>query len=163
AVRSLGAVLAFAGLQVSLLPCAYPQAQDNRSKSKFFDWENLVSDIAGVADRTDPNLANPWGLALNPNSNIFWVADNHTGVSTLYRPDGTIVPLVVTIPPESQSAPTGTVFNLLANITPSAFHLSNGKPAIFIFDGEDGRITAWNDGTAAEVQFDNSSSGAIYK
>lgn len=33
--------------------------------------ENLQSDVAGVADRTDPNLVNSWGLALNTKANIF--------------------------------------------------------------------------------------------
>jgi uncharacterized protein (TIGR03118 family) len=155
-VRSFAAGLAIAGLQFSsaVLPCVY--AQDSKGKSDLFDWENLVSDIPGVADRTDPNLANPWGLALNP-VGVFWVADNHTGVSTLYRPDGTIVPLVVAIPPESQSAPTGIVFNFTKGFS------SNGSPAVFIFDGEDGRITAWNGGATAVIKHDNSSSGAIYK
>jgi uncharacterized protein (TIGR03118 family) len=135
------------------------------AQANFFDWENLRSDVAGVADRTDSNLVNPWGLALNTKFNIVWVADNGTGVSTLYRPDGRRVPLVVTIEPTSTqnptnpSAPTGIVFNHL----PHPFLLSNGFPAAFIFDGEDGRITAWNSGNTAAVQRDNSSSGAVYK
>ena len=41
-----------------------------------FTQTNLVSDIPGMARTTDPNLVNPWGLALGPNS-AFWVADNH--------------------------------------------------------------------------------------
>ena len=27
-----------------------------------FDWENLQSDIHGVAKQTDPNVVNPWGM-----------------------------------------------------------------------------------------------------
>ena len=93
----------------------FPSASALANSKNFFDWENLQSDIPGVADRTDSNLRNPWGLALNTTFNIFWVADNATGVSTLYQPDGTPVPLVVTIPPTPAenpipSAPTGTVF-----------------------------------------------------
>ena len=63
---------------------------------------NLVSDIAGVADITDPNLVNPWGLAAGPTTPL-WVADNGTDLATLY-PGGTertpisIAPLVVCDP-----------------------------------------------------------------
>jgi uncharacterized protein (TIGR03118 family) len=159
---SLGAALAVSGLQIlsALFPCASAQA----NATNLFDWENLQSDINGVGDRSDSNLVNPWGLALNTKFNIFWVADNATGVSTLYQPDGTPVPLVVTIPPTPAenpipSAPTGTVFNTFAD----AFLLSNGQPAAFIFDGEDGRMTAWNGGNTAVIEVDNSSSGAVYK
>jgi uncharacterized protein (TIGR03118 family) len=175
--RSFGAALAIiAGLQFSsaVLPCAYGQAQDSKSQSNFFDWENLQSDVPGVADRTDPLLVNAWGLAINPNADPktgpFWVVDNGTGVSTVYRPDGTPFPvgnpLVVTIPPTSadtgspiHSAPTGIVFNSF----PAAFHLSNAQRAVFIFDGEDGSITAWNGGTSAVIKVNNSARGAVYK
>jgi NHL repeat len=59
-----------------------------KEEGHFFKWINLQSDIAGVADRTDSKyLINPWGLAVSP-TGIFWVADNHTGVSTLYEPNG---------------------------------------------------------------------------
>jgi hypothetical protein len=51
---------------------------------------NLVSDIAGVARLTDPNLVNPWGLAIVPSSGRVWVSDNGTGVSTVYSKSGTV-------------------------------------------------------------------------
>ena len=44
---------------------------------------NLVSDIPGRAQLTDPNLVNPWGLAAGPTTPL-WVADNGTGLATLY-------------------------------------------------------------------------------
>src|SRR6266550_2080300 len=44
---------------------------------------NLVSDIPGIAQLTDPNLVNPWGLAAGPTTPL-WVADNGTGLATLY-------------------------------------------------------------------------------
>src|SRR6516165_1809962 len=100
AIRSFGVVVAISALQffVAVLPCA-------RAQGNFFTSVNLQSDIAGVAERTDPNLVNSWGLVINSNSQVFWVADNGRGVSTLYRPDGTPVPLgqsgqnFVTLPP----------------------------------------------------------------
>src|SRR5579872_442970 len=42
----------------------------------------LVSDQAGAA-HTDASLVNPWGLALNPTGPA-WIADNHTGLATVY-------------------------------------------------------------------------------
>jgi uncharacterized protein (TIGR03118 family) len=141
------------------------QAQNVQRVPGTFVWTNLQSDIAGVADRTDANLVNSWGLARNPvGNNPFWIADNGTGVSTLYQNDGTPVPLVVTIPPTSAdqgpnpiASPTGIVFNS----DPSAFILSDGQPAAFIFDAEDGGISAWNfqlnPNTQAVLKVDNSS------
>src|SRR6266576_575390 len=49
---------------------------------------NLVSDVAGLADHTDPNLLNPWGIAFSATS-PFWISDNHSGLSTLYNGSGT--------------------------------------------------------------------------
>src|SRR5438105_12375033 len=67
---------------------------------------NLVSDVPGLAAHVDPDLVNAWGLTSLPTS-PWWVADNGTDVSTLYRADGSKVPLTVQVP----SAPTGTVAN----------------------------------------------------
>jgi NHL repeat len=144
--RSLATALFVAGLQLLLVafPSGNLRAGGENEEGHFFRWINLQSDIPGVADRTDPNLVNPWGLAVGP-TGIFWVADNHTGVSTLYAPNGKPNPLIVTIPASSGIAtdvasPTGLVFNPF----PKAFLLSNGKPALFIFDAEDGGVSAWN-------------------
>jgi uncharacterized protein (TIGR03118 family) len=170
--RFCRAALVVSGLQFLLLvPWSSAQAKEHLNT---FAWFNLQSDVAGVADRTDGNLVNAWGLALNTNANVFWVADNGSGLSTLYQPDGTLVPLVVTIPPTSadtgtppQAAPTGIVFSTFPNV----FLLSDGQPAAFIFDGEDGSITAWNRGlkpiTSAVIKVDNSSpdpaKSSVYK
>src|SRR5436190_1139879 len=72
---------------------------------------NLISDIPGVAQQTDPNLVNPWGMALSPTGGTIWISDNGAtpGVTTLYTGDVkgspvSINQLVVTIPGDS---PTG--------------------------------------------------------
>src|SRR5438309_12059189 len=65
----------------------------------------LASSVAGMAPTIDPNLVNAWGLTASPTS-PWWIADNGTSVSTLYRADGSIVPLVVQVPVH----PTGAVF-----------------------------------------------------
>src|SRR5438094_634896 len=119
---------------------------------------NLVSDIPGLAANTDPNLVNPWGIAFGPTS-PFWISDNHTGLSTVYRGSGEIVPLVVTIPPPggspagTQASPTGAVFNGSADF--------NGD--LFLFATEDGTIAGWNGGTSAIREVDNSGASAVYK
>jgi uncharacterized protein (TIGR03118 family) len=134
---------------------------------------NLVSDTPGLALVTDPNLVNPWGLALNPSNGVFWVADNGTGVSTLYDGNGQPAPagspLVVTIPPPNGSpagttaAPTGIVFSNGPGFSVS----KSGKtgPAFFVFATEDGTISGWNptvDPTNAILVVDNSAT-SVYK
>ena len=104
---------------------------------------NLVSDVPGRAEVTDPDLSNAWGLAAGPATPI-WVADNHTDLSTLYS--GAVgsqpvvkVPLVVSI---AGGAPTGVVFN-----SGAGFVVSNGTtsgPSRFMFASEGGDITGWN-------------------
>lgn len=62
-----------------------------------YQQHNLVSDGAVPADHVDLNLVNPWGIAFNPFGPV-WVADNGTGLSTLYDGAGVIQSLVVEIP-----------------------------------------------------------------
>jgi uncharacterized protein (TIGR03118 family) len=116
----------------------------------------LVSDQPGVAPNTDPNLVNAWGLASGPTS-PWWVSDNETDVSTLYRGlDGMPQPLVVSV----EGAPTGVVFNETAG-----FVLPTGGVARFIFDTEDGTVRAWNpaQGTDSVPVADRSDAEASYK
>jgi uncharacterized protein (TIGR03118 family) len=115
----------------------------------------LVSDQVGVAAHTDPNLVNAWGLTAS-GSSPWWVADNGTDLSTLYRGDGTPQALVVSV----AGGPTGTVFN-----PTGGFLLPSGGKALFLFDGEDGIVRGWNgaQGTTAIVVANRSSAGAIYK
>jgi uncharacterized protein (TIGR03118 family) len=139
----------------------------NKSNTNNFNWKNLQSDIAGVARHVDPNLINPWGMALS-SSNTIWVNDNGAGVSTVYNPDGTATSLVVTIPPSASNTgganPTGIVFNGTANfpVTKAGVTL----PGVFIFVSEDGSISGWNptlDATNAILAVDNGATGAVYK
>jgi len=119
---------------------------------------NLVSDQPGVAQLTDPNLVNPWGMSHGPNTPI-WVSDNGTDVSTLYNGDVNgspvaAVPLVVAIP---GGAPTGQVFN-----DTTAFRLPGTTTVSrFIFIGEDGDLSAWAGGTSATLI--GHTTDAVYK
>jgi uncharacterized protein (TIGR03118 family) len=123
---------------------------------------DLVSSVPGRALHTDSNLVNGWGLAFFPHS-PFWVADNTTGLSTLYGPLGKAVPLVVTIPPAPSQpfGPTGSPTGLVANPSKDfvVSEKGNSGPASFIFDTEDGTISGWNqnvDPTNAVIAVDNS-------
>ena len=126
---------------------------------------NLVSDLPGLASFTDPNLTNPWGIATSATS-PFWVADNRSGVSTLYNSSGTPQTLVVTVPP-APPAPGGTTGNptgIVYNAT-NDFQVATGAAARFIFATEDGTISGWSQATGATaiLKVDNSASIAIYK
>jgi uncharacterized protein (TIGR03118 family) len=112
----------------------------------------LVSNNGVPGTLTDTNLQNAWGLAALPTS-PWWVADNGTGLSTLYTAAGAKVPLTVSVDDD----PTG----LVANNT-GAFPL-NGATARFIFDDESGTILAWNGGTAATQVLDLSPEDAVFK
>jgi uncharacterized protein (TIGR03118 family) len=148
------------------------KSHEDHGRDKGFDWVNLVSDIAGVARRTDENLVNPWGLVISP-TGVIWVADNGAGVATVYNSKGQPLPneanpLVVTIPAApgntEGSAPTGEVFNPTSDFVISQG--ANSGKSIFIFAGEDGTISGWNptvDPANAILKADASASGAIYK
>jgi uncharacterized protein (TIGR03118 family) len=148
--------------------------------STAFLQTNLVSDIAGLAQVTDTNLKNPWGLAASPGGPL-WAANNNSGTSTIYNGQG--VPQVslspVTIPPppgsppNTLSTPTGTVFNLQFDPATGGggFNVTeNGKtgPSAFLFVTEDGDIAGWSPGVDfknAVVALDNfqGGAGAVYK
>jgi uncharacterized protein (TIGR03118 family) len=149
---------------VALAPAAGAAAAQ---PGNAYHQTNLVSDLPGMAQLTDADLVNPWGLAFSPTSPA-WVADNGTGKATLYR--GFVngspiqkVPLVVSIP---GGAPTGQVFN-----PTSGFVVHSGDssgPAVFIFDSEAGLVTGWNPGVpppppSTQAQVGASVPNAIYK
>jgi uncharacterized protein (TIGR03118 family) len=159
-VFALGLV---AGL-VALAPAA--QSAPSRARNAYHQT-NLVSDVAGLAQLTDPDLVNPWGLAAGPATPV-WVADNGTGKATIYPGfvNGSPIqkaPLVVSIP---GGAPTGQVFNP----TPG-FEVRDGAasgPALFLFDSEAGLVTGWNPGVpppppSTQAQVGAGGRHAIYK
>ena len=121
----------------------------------------LVSDVPGLAEHTDPNLLNPWGIAFSSTS-PFWISDNHAGVSTLYNGSGQAQALVATIPPPAGGTPPAAPTGVVYNNTPD-FLVGPGLSARFIFATEDGTIASWSSGSAAVLKADNSASGAVYK
>ncbi|MBO0710688.1 MAG: TIGR03118 family protein [Acetobacteraceae bacterium] len=156
-LQGMGAALLLIGLVIA------PARAD-----VVFQETDLVSDGVVPAPVTDPNLVNPWGVALSSTS-PFWVSNNATGTATLYGVMGSTVTKTninppagnVVVPPASGSgtaAPTGQV----ANGTANGF-IVNGAPAHFIFDSEDGAISAWSSGPSATIVKNNAASGAVYK
>jgi uncharacterized protein (TIGR03118 family) len=126
-----------------------------------FEQVNIVSDTVGFNPlRLDPILQNAWGLAFAP-SGPAWVNANETGMSAVFNTAGADIIPPVAIPspgsPLGGGHPTGIVFN-----GSSGFRLPNGKPARFIFVGEDGIISGWNGGAVA-IQAKDNSADAIYK
>jgi len=123
-----------------------------------YSQTNLVGKTAGVANHTDPQLSNPWGISFIPGQ-PFWIANNNGGTSTEYDAQGNKVQPTVTIPvaahnPCPQGCPTGTVANDQAGIFGNAS---------FIFDTEDGIIASWTGQNNAITVVDNSAAGAVYK
>jgi uncharacterized protein (TIGR03118 family) len=132
-------------------------ADDNR-----YVQRNLVSDDANAvpAENTDPNLVNPWGLVFNPFA-FAWVADNGTGVSTLYDGNGNLNPPLVAIP---GGKPTGIVYSGSQSDFVVTKGMTNG-PSRFIFATETGVIAGWapNVDPNNAIEAYTSPSGAIFK
>lgn len=127
---------------------------------------NLVSDVPGLADVTDPNLIDPWGMSFSATS-PYWISNHGKGNTTVYTNSNTttgvtVSSTVVTIPPAAGGATPSTPTGQVQNST-TGFLLANGTKASFIFCTEDGTVSAWNGGTAATVMIDNSAAGAVYK
>jgi uncharacterized protein (TIGR03118 family) len=133
---------------------------------------NLVADIPNAAQRSDPRLINPMGLAFGPTVPIRIVC-NGTGVISSFGNDGQPFPSerqqLVNIPvpqrPRSgkPAAPTGVSFNE----TPE-FIISSGirrAPGRFLFATADGAIAGWSpeiDAHSATLPVDNSLQGVVY-
>ena len=124
-----------------------------------YKMTKLVSNVSG-AKHTDTELVNAWGLAYAPNL-PFWISDEGTGLSTLYKASGVKQSLVVTIPPASgtgKGSPAGMVYN-----GSSEFKIDTWTSA-FMFSTLDGTISGWShfEPNNALIAVNNSGSGAVY-
>ena len=121
----------------------------------------------GLAQLTDPNLQDPWGVSFSTGSPL-WVSDQAanvggSSVTTLYSVNGktgatSIVPVAFGIPnqggapPSGANGPTGQVNTSAPGITTSSTDFQvNGAKAAFIFANMDGSISAWNGGAKATI------------
>jgi uncharacterized protein (TIGR03118 family) len=156
------ALIASVGL---LAVAVVPATARNINSMNTYAVHNLQSDVPGLAAQTDPDLVNGWGITAS-SSSPWWVADNGTAKSTLYNGNtgAKITQVIVSIPgTDGPGAPTGVVFN--TSTDPTEFVITGGggtSVARFIFDSEDGTVSAWNGGAAAVIKA-TSQNGAIYK
>jgi uncharacterized protein (TIGR03118 family) len=122
----------------------------------------LASDVPGLAPATDANLKNTWGLARGATT-PWWIANNATASTSVYTGAGARVDVGGLAAQGVPGDPTGAVFSGITGQfqvgTTSTTTLGTSN---FIFDGEDGTISAWRIGsTAALVTVP--SSGAVFK
>jgi len=160
--RSFGVLAAVAALVLGL-PAA---ASAGRHDDFVAHQANLVSDVAGMAPLTDPDLVNPWGLSLNATSPL-WVSNAGSRASTLYTsaPGSGAASKNAVVRPTfpALGEPTGQVAN-----TGTGFVLTKGAlsgPARFLFVTLEGQVTAWNpqlDGTTGDVEVKAAVPGAVY-
>src|SRR5947208_3504885 len=81
-IHRLVAVAAFASLS---LIAACNSDTTSPATSTSFVKTILQADTAGMgASVIDTNLKNAWGIAINPNGNI-WITNNHSGTSTIWN------------------------------------------------------------------------------
>jgi uncharacterized protein (TIGR03118 family) len=154
-------------LVAALLALAQATPAAASHQRNAYHQTNLVSDLPGLAQLTDPDLVNPWGLAAGPTTPA-WVADNGTDKATIYPGfvNGSPIqkaPLVVDIP---GGAPTGQVFNPTPGVVVRDGAASG--PALFLFDSEVGLVTGWNPGVpppppSTQAQVGARVRNAIYK
>jgi uncharacterized protein (TIGR03118 family) len=127
---------------------------------------NLVSNVQGMAQVTDPNLRDPWGIAFST-TGPFWISDQASNVggssvATVYSATATTAAgplLTVGVPnqggatPSAFNGPTGLVNTSAPGITTSAsdFQVGSSKAAV-IFANVDGSISGWNGGTHATIE-----------
>ena len=125
----------------------------NAHPGNAFRQTNLVSDLPGMAQLTDPDLVNPWGLAAGPTTPV-WVANNGTGKATIYPGfvNGSPIQkagLVVSIP---GGATTGQVFNGTPGFVVHSGAASG--PAPFFFNSEAGWVHRLEPGRAPAATLD---------
>jgi uncharacterized protein (TIGR03118 family) len=124
--------------------------------------KNLVSDIPGLAQVTDPNLKNPWGVSFSATS-PFWVSNQGTNTSTLYAVTASGVvtipraPVAIPTNPTPPNGPTGQVQNGTTSF------LVGATPASFIFADLNGNIYGWNNaaGNTAVLEA-TGAAGSVY-
>jgi len=116
---------------------------------------NLVSSESGYgANIIDPNLVNPWGMAVSPTGS-FWISSTARDLTTIYDYNG-----MTAAPPIPVSGdPTGVIYNpTLDFLIPATNTLSK-----FIYVGERGTVHAWASGSTTTKVADHAEAGAVFK
>ncbi|HJT65132.1 MAG TPA: TIGR03118 family protein [Pyrinomonadaceae bacterium] len=157
-------IVLISGPPQTLVTASAKTSNNAQGHSQFYAQHNLVSDVPGLADHTDPNMVNAWGLDAGPTT-PWWVADNGTGKATLFNVTTAAI-TIFTVPGAggAQGNPTGLVFN-----GGTGFVVNNGvgapSAARFIFASEDGTISAFKGAPIVTVvpNANAPAHGAIYK
>lgn len=147
-------------IRTGLLLLAAPLVWAATPPGNAYLVHNLVADQPGIADNTDPNLINPWGLYSSATS-PFWANDAGTGLATVYTSIG--VPAAVKPAVPGATSTNGTVTGGVWNGTGG--FLIQGKAPSFMFCTADGTISGWAsavDATKAFIEVNNSTQGAVY-
>jgi uncharacterized protein (TIGR03118 family) len=155
-IRTLLAAVVAAG---PLLVAPTAAAQTHRPAGPAFTTVNLVSDVAGQAPQTDPQVANAWGIALGPTTPL-WVNNQISGVSILFAggAGGVTKQRTVAVP---NGLLTGIAFNDSSDFPVTG--PGGTQPARFVFDNLAGQITAWNPtATPGDAVVEASTQGAVY-
>src|SRR5437870_1208855 len=125
---------------------------------------NLVSDVPGFGAIQDPFLINPWGVTATATS-PFWVANNGTSTTQLFRGDVLGSPFALNPNPQTITIggglPTGAVANTTSDF---AFTPPGGSagPARFIFGSIFGNIVAWQPALGTTTQIVKTNPGHFY-
>jgi uncharacterized protein (TIGR03118 family) len=158
---TMGGAILNTGAQLTLSHVALADNQANATRIGYVQT-NLVSDIPGLAQVTDANLKDPWGLAAS-GSGPFSVADQNASVATAYSVTAAGVSalpaqtVAIPITPFGKGqGPSGQVFNETNSF------LVNGTPATFIDAGLNGAIYAWNSSLGSTAQIEAATTGALY-
>jgi uncharacterized protein (TIGR03118 family) len=113
---------------------------------------NLASDVPLLADFTDPNMVNPWGLALAP----FWICNNRSGTYNINGLTGAPTTTITIVPGAGRCA------GAVRNNNNAAFQVSAGVTGNWLLATEDGLITI-RQGAGNVIKVNNSAAGAVYK
>lgn len=126
-----------------------------------YTQSNLVSDGTVKAQQTDPNMINPWGVAIGQQT-PFWINAAGSGISEVYDSGGN-KQFVVTIPAGTGNTANGSPSGIAYNSSTKDFVLKQGGSALFLFASLDGTISGWNASlTNAQKVVDNFAAGAVY-
>ena len=153
---ALAAALVCALLAAGAAPAAPP--------GNHYAVTPLASDVPGLAPVTESNLQNTWGLARSATS-PWWIADNGDAAASVYTGAGAQVAIGGLAAQGVPGAPTGAVFSGIAGqfqVGTTASPTTRG-PSNFIFDGEDGTISAWRGGSTVALVTVPASDGAVFK
>src|SRR5208283_3987224 len=135
----------FLAVYVSLMAVALVFAAIHTSPAQNVGAYHVTNIIgSGGAPIKDSHMINAWGNAFFPN-NPYWINDQATGVSELIDGKGAIFSALPLVNVPGAKGGTGQPTGIVANAT--ADFAIPGGPALFIFDTEDGTISAWNEST----------------